>query len=114
MRSAFARLFLVVSLLPPVVLAQTRSQGPKRENRPAAPLRICQGVPIPDGYVIVAYETSTSCPHGAYVLKKQTAQSRFTAPQPTQPASQAAAPAAVTASRPRKVNTSLAEPDQTE
>lgn len=114
MRSAFARLFLVVSLLPPVVLAQTRIQGPKRENGPAAPLRICQGVPIPDGYVIVAYETSTSCPHGAYVLKKQTAQSRFTARQPTEAASQPAAPGAVTASRPRKVNTALADPGQNE
>lgn len=34
-------------------------------------IRICQGVPIPDGYVIVAYMTSTACPHGAYILKKQ-------------------------------------------
>jgi len=34
-------------------------------------LRICQGVPIPNGYVIVAYMTSTACPHGAYILKKQ-------------------------------------------
>src|SRR4029434_5400884 len=33
--------------------------------------RICQGVPIPDGYVIVAYMTSTACPHGPYILKKQ-------------------------------------------
>src|SRR6267142_2568776 len=34
-------------------------------------LKICQGVPIPDGYVIIAYMTSTACPHGAYLLKKQ-------------------------------------------
>lgn len=34
-------------------------------------IRICQGVPIPDGYVIVAFMTSTACPHGAYILKKQ-------------------------------------------
>src|SRR5262245_41062688 len=34
-------------------------------------IRICQGLPIPDGYVIVAYMTSTTCPHGAYILKKQ-------------------------------------------
>jgi Ca-activated chloride channel homolog len=34
-------------------------------------IRICQGVPIPEGYVIVAYMTSTACPHGAYILKKQ-------------------------------------------
>lgn len=34
-------------------------------------LKICQGVPIPDGYVIIAYMTSGACPHGAYLLKKQ-------------------------------------------
>lgn len=50
-------------------------QNPRRsQNNASAPrtqtIRICQGVPIPDGYVIVAYLTSTSCPHGSYVLKK--------------------------------------------
>lgn len=34
-------------------------------------LKLCQGVKIPPGYVIVAYITSSACPHGAYVLKKQ-------------------------------------------
>lgn len=34
-------------------------------------MRICQGVPIPDGYVVIAYMTSSACPHGAYLLKKQ-------------------------------------------
>jgi Ca-activated chloride channel homolog len=34
-------------------------------------IRVCQGVPIPEGYVIIAYMTSAACPHGAYVLKKQ-------------------------------------------
>src|SRR6266550_7503219 len=34
-------------------------------------LIICQGVPAPNGYAIIAYLTSTACPHGAYVLKKQ-------------------------------------------
>ena len=53
----------------------------QRKNLPRSPktasesrtqtIRICQGVPIPDGYVIVAYMTSTACPHGAYILKKQ-------------------------------------------
>ncbi|HEY3102765.1 MAG TPA: VWA domain-containing protein [Pyrinomonadaceae bacterium] len=52
-------------------------QNPPRSQKatPATPrnatIRICQGVPIPDGYVIVAYMTSTTCPHGAYILKKQ-------------------------------------------
>src|SRR5437763_3825562 len=56
----------------------TRGQSPSRTaNQRAggqprsATLRICQGVPIPDGYVIIAYMTSTACPHGAYLLKKQ-------------------------------------------
>jgi VWFA-related protein len=34
-------------------------------------LIICQGVPVPNGYAIIAYLTSTACPHGAYVLRKQ-------------------------------------------
>src|SRR5256714_12537951 len=56
----------------------TRGQSPSRAanqraaSQPrSATLRICQGVPIPDGYVIIAYMTSTACPHGAYLLQKQ-------------------------------------------
>ena len=49
-------------------------QNPRRSQNNTAPrtqvIRICQGVPIPDGYVIVAYLTSAACPHGSYVLKK--------------------------------------------
>jgi VWFA-related protein len=49
-------------------------QNPRRSQNNTAPrtqtIRICQGVPIPDGYVIVAYLTSGACPHGSYVLKK--------------------------------------------
>lgn len=100
MTRAIVRLCLVVSLLPPVAFAQTKSQKGQRENAAGGPLRICQGVPIPAGYVIVAYETSTSCPHGAYVLRKDNAQSRFVPPAAAQPAASTGA-----ASRPRKVNT---------
>lgn len=35
-------------------------------------MKICQGLAIPPGYVIVGYTTSSACPHGAYLLKKQT------------------------------------------
>lgn len=58
----------------------TVTQGqtaPQKARQSAVPkprtqtLRVCQGVPIPEGYVIIAYMTSTACPHGAYVLKKQ-------------------------------------------
>jgi Ca-activated chloride channel homolog len=112
MKYAVARFFLVVSLLPAVAFAQTKSQRVKRENSPARPLRICQGVPIPDGYVIVAYETSSSCPHGAYVLKKEKTQSRFVA-APESSAPKSAAPN-TTASRPRKVNDVLVDPKEPE
>src|SRR6267378_1231831 len=56
-------------------------------------LIICQGVPVPAGYAIIAYLTSTACPHGAYVLKKQDPYSesvaaRYAKPQQS-PATQA-------------------------
>ena len=61
--------------------AVTLGQNPPRRTTPdSAPqstkpksdtIKLCQGVPVPDGYVIVAYMTSTACPHGAYLLKKQ-------------------------------------------
>src|SRR6266704_5352135 len=57
-----------------VVQGQTtpRRTNPSAVNKPRSDtIRICQGLPIPDGYVIIAYMTSTACPHGAYVLKKQ-------------------------------------------
>jgi Ca-activated chloride channel family protein len=77
--------FLVLSLVSTMVFGQTKNQRVKRDT-----LKICQGVPIPEGYIIVGYENSSSCPHGAYVLKKDDS-----SPAPT-------------ASRPRKVgNASL-------
>lgn len=114
MTCSVIRFFLVVSLFPALVYAQT-TQRVKRENPSGGPLRICQGVPIPDGYIIVAYETSPRCPHGAYVLKKETGQSRFAAPGPQtaapQPAAQQpVAPTTTAASRPRKVNKPVADP----
>jgi Ca-activated chloride channel homolog len=56
-----------------VICGQT---SPRRANQSAVKprndtLKVCQGVPIPDGYVIIAYMTSAACPHGAYLLKKQ-------------------------------------------
>ena len=79
--------FLVLSLVSVIVFGQTPKQRTKRNPVRDKTLKICQGVPIPEGYIIVAYESSTSCPHGAYVLKKDDG-------------SQAPA----TASRPRKVS----------
>ena len=80
--------FLVLSLLSVIVFGQVPTQKAKRSAGPAQSktLKICQGVPIPEGYIIVAYESSSSCAHGAYVLKKDDG-----------------SPAPATASRPRKV-----------
>src|SRR5205809_3818546 len=47
------------------------AQSPQPTQPKADTIKICQGVPIPDGYVVVAYLTSTACEHGAYLLKKQ-------------------------------------------
>jgi Ca-activated chloride channel homolog len=88
--------FLVLSFVSAIVFGQTANQ---RTNRAAAnpprpqTLRICQGVPIPEGYIIVAYEHSSSCSHGAYVLKKDDG-----SPVPVVTA---------TASRPRKVENTV-------
>src|SRR6266404_2207954 len=58
--------------------AVTQGQTPRQRAKQTAvskprseTVRICQGVPIPEGYVIIAYMTSSACPHGAYVLRKQ-------------------------------------------
>ena len=67
--------FVVLTVLGSVAVAQRQ---PQRQNKgavgkPAETIRICQGIPIPDGYVIIAYMTSSACPHGAYLIKKQAA-----------------------------------------
>src|SRR5215212_3852705 len=36
-------------------------------------VKICRGVPVPEGYVIVASITSPVCPNGAYLIKKEPA-----------------------------------------
>jgi VWFA-related protein len=100
--------FLVLSLLSTIVFGQTANQRTKRGAAKTATsaadpprgqtLRICQGVPIPDGYIIVAYKQSSSCSHGAYILKKDDGSS-----VPQVPVT------ATTASRPRKVGNSVVE-----
>ncbi|MCA1576264.1 MAG: VWA domain-containing protein [Acidobacteria bacterium] len=71
---AVASFCLAVSFVPSAV-GQTRDSGAKKQaqrvSSRSGSLQICQGVPLPDGYVIVAYVTTTACPHGAYVLKKK-------------------------------------------
>ena len=73
-------LLIVTALAGSVMFGQTkrrskakRSNNARQQavNAPRSTLIICQGVPVPDGFTIIAYLTSTACPHGAYVLKKQ-------------------------------------------
>ena len=90
--------FLVLSLVSTIVFGQTNQRTKRGTSKigtraQAQTLKICQGVPIPAGYIIVAYENSSSCPHGAYVLKKDDGS---TAPIATS-----------TASRPRKVENAV-------
>src|SRR5262245_34900876 len=82
MKCIFFRSILTVVLLPAIVIAQTASQRVRRD----APLaktkttqaksdtfKICQDIPVPAGYVVVAIETSSVCRAGAYVLKREDA-----------------------------------------
>jgi len=72
----FVAVFLVLTMFSSgaVTLGQN---PPRRTTQSSAPkpksdtIRICQGIPIPDGYIVIAYLTSAACPHGAYLLKKQ-------------------------------------------
>lgn len=91
LRGSFAtRVCIVVitttALLAVMVSAQTTKRGSGKRSvnkgrgeqvrKPRSDsLKICQGVPVPAGYVIIAYMTTSACPHGAYVLKKQDAYS---------------------------------------
>jgi Ca-activated chloride channel homolog len=110
MKSPVASLFLTVSLLSGIALSQTNQTVNKNRERGAsrsATLKICQGVPIPDGYVIVAYMTSSACPHGAYVLRRQDRESQFSDATIREPRQSQPAPTAVM--RPRRV--SIAQQD---
>lgn len=99
-------LVTMAALLVTLVPAQTPRRGTtkrstnKIRNTPTKTdmLTICQGVPVPAGYVIVAYMTTSVCPHGAYVIRKQDTYSESVAksygkPKATSPAvAPAAAP----------------------
>ncbi len=73
----FVAFLIVTSLTLTGIVAQNPSARRKvAKNQGSKPandtMKICQGLAIPPGYVIVGYMTSSACPHGAYVLKKQT------------------------------------------
>jgi VWFA-related protein len=104
MNRPLASLCLLVSLFSSITVAQTGTKK-QRADRPAprGDLKICQGVSLPAGYIIVGYVTSPACPHGAYLLRKQ-------APPPVSAAVatnvRQATPPQTTASRPRRVQQS--------
>lgn len=82
MKHSVASFFLVVSLLLPTAAGQTRAQGARKQSSArSSTIKICQGLAIPDGYVIVGYVSSSLCPHGAYLLKKQESSQRQEAPR---------------------------------
>jgi VWFA-related protein len=94
------------ALLVAMVSAQTTKRGSSKRgvnkargeqvSKPQSEtLKICQGVPIPAGYVIVAYMTSSACAHGAYVLKKQDAYSESLAQSYAKPKQSTSTPAPV-------------------
>ena len=75
------KLFVVFLIVTILALTGTvaQNQTPRRKvaksevSKPGNDtMKICQGLAIPEGYVIVGYTTSSVCPHGAYALKKQT------------------------------------------
>jgi len=75
----FSLSLITTALLVPVITGQTPRKGTRKhpvtkaagESARNDTLILCQGLPVPAGYAIIAYLTSTACPHGAYVLKKQ-------------------------------------------
>src|SRR5256714_991486 len=73
MKSLVAGLLVLTFVSGIIVKGQTPPRSAnKTANRPRSEtMKICQGVPVPDGFIIIAYMTSAACPHGAYLLKKQ-------------------------------------------
>jgi len=112
MNRPLSSLFLSVFLLSTITSAQTRKPGPKKQPEPPVSrgnLKICQGVAIPGGYVIVGYVTLPACPHGAYLLKKEEPKvAAAVASNVRQTASSQAASPQNTASRPRRVQSAPA------
>ena len=92
MRLPFASLSLIILS---VALAGANALG----QTTGKSIKLCRGIPIPEGYTIVAEAASPDCPKGAYLIKKQEAVSanvvgRTSASQTPRPSD---------ASRPRRV-----------
>jgi len=109
MKRPVASFFLLVSLLLPTAAGQTRDQGARKQSPSRSnTLKICQGVALPNGYVIVGYVSSSLCPHGAYLLKRQERPAQRQEPAPranavTTDRRDPALPQTTAKSRPRRV-----------
>jgi len=81
MKCLVASVLLCVWLIPAVTVSQTKTKtvkpspsqtGPLQNSTPKSrTVKICQGLAIPAGYVIVGYVTSSACPNGAYLLREE-------------------------------------------
>lgn len=105
MKYSIVRLVLTVLFLPALVIGQSASQRVKRDplkgkttktaQSRSDTIKICQEIPFPPGYVIVAMESSSVCKGGAYVLIREDTASQE---------SQVSTAFTVAAQRPRKVS----------
>ena len=108
MKYLVASVLLCVSLIPGVTLSQTKRKtvqqgpsktGPLQNSTPrGGTVKICMGLTIPEGYVIVGYETSSVCPNGAYLLRKEQTKSQSSVAPTSGPQAPPPRPA-----RPRRV-----------
>ena len=119
MKYTVASVLLLVSLFAADALAQTGGQGGKKQRERPSPrsglLKICQGIALPDGYIIVGYVTSQACPHGAYLLKKQEAPVTAAVASDRGPSASPTGPSTspqTAASRPRRAGTVQQSRDQ--
>ena len=63
---------LFALLVPGVASAQKpKVESHKTDEAQSGKIKICHGVPIPDGYLIVAFQPHAACPQGAYILQKE-------------------------------------------
>ena len=82
MKYILARGYLVIVLIPCLAFAQNNSQrvgSNTTDDAQSGKVKICQGLPIPEGYMIVAFQPNSACPRGAFVLQKEN--QRAAAPQ---------------------------------
>ena len=61
-------------VVPCVASAQNNNQRGNSNTTDAAQsgkIKICQGLPIPEGYMIVAFQPHPACPQAAYVVQNE-------------------------------------------